>query len=71
MSTVLSYGQLLLGDKDEVSAFIQWESAKASTLYNGMICMIGDAAHACSPWQGSGLSQAIEDTLVLEKILGL
>ena len=32
--------------------------------------MMGDAAHATTPWQGQGASQAIEDALVLETLLG-
>ena len=32
--------------------------------------MMGDAAHASTPWQGQGASQAVEDALVLETLLG-
>ena len=32
--------------------------------------MMGDAAHSTTPWQGQGASQAIEDALVLETLLG-
>lgn len=31
--------------------------------------MMGDAAHATTPFQGQGASQAIEDALVLETLL--
>lgn len=31
---------------------------------------MGDAAHAMTPWQGSGASQALEDALVLGTLLG-
>ena len=33
--------------------------------------LIGDAAHAQSPFQGSGAGQAIEDALILSHVLGL
>lgn len=32
--------------------------------------MMGDAAHATTPYQGQGAAQAIEDALVLETLLG-
>lgn len=31
---------------------------------------MGDAAHAFTPWQGSGAGQSIEDALVLSRLLG-
>lgn len=31
--------------------------------------MMGDAAHAMTPWQGSGASQAIEDAMILHRLL--
>lgn len=44
----------------------------APKLYNakGTICMMGDAAHATTPWQAAGLAQAIEDSLILSSVLG-
>lgn len=33
--------------------------------------MIGDAAHACLPFQGQGAGQSIEDAFVIESVLGL
>jgi salicylate hydroxylase len=39
--------------------------------YNsGSIAMMGDAAHATTPFQGAGAGQAIEDALVISKLLG-
>jgi len=32
--------------------------------------MIGDAAHAMTPWQGSGAGQAIEDVMILDALFG-
>ncbi|KXL44137.1 hypothetical protein M433DRAFT_77299 [Acidomyces richmondensis BFW] len=36
----------------------------------GKICLIGDAAHASTPHQGSGAGMAIEDAYVLARLLG-
>lgn len=42
----------------------------ASTYYRkGRICLLGDAAHASTPHQGSGAGMAIEDALVLTQLL--
>lgn len=37
---------------------------------NGNVCMMGDGAHASTPYQGQGAGQATEDALVLESLLG-
>lgn len=42
----------------------------ASTYYRkDRICLLGDAAHASTPHQGAGAGMAIEDALVLTKLL--
>ena len=33
------------------------------------VCILGDAAHCMTPWQGSGASQALEDVMVLDVLL--
>lgn len=40
------------------------------TYYNGLICLLGDSAHATTPHQASGAGQCIEDALILSNILG-
>ncbi|OTA55508.1 FAD/NAD(P)-binding domain-containing protein [Hypoxylon sp. EC38] len=42
----------------------------ASTYVSGPICVVGDAAHATTPWQGAGGGMSIEDSLVLSNLLG-
>ena len=42
----------------------------APTYYKKSVSMLGDAAHAATPFQGQGAGQAIEDALVLETLLG-
>lgn len=39
------------------------------TFYKGRIVLIGDAAHATTPFQGQGAGQAIEDSLTLKNLL--
>ncbi|MGI9565768.1 MAG: FAD-dependent oxidoreductase [Nitrosopumilus sp.] len=39
------------------------------TWHKGLVCLIGDAAHAISPHAGQGATMAIEDTVVLAKCL--
>ncbi|TVY84590.1 6-methylsalicylic acid decarboxylase atA [Lachnellula suecica] len=47
-----------------------WEMPPPPTYVKGRVVIMGDAAHAATPFQGVGASQAIEDALVLEKLLG-
>ena len=47
-----------------------WDHPPAPFYSKGAVTMMGDAAHATTPWQGQGASQAIEDALVLETLLG-
>ena len=42
----------------------------AATYTLGNVAMMGDAAHATTPFQGQGAAQAIEDARVLETLLG-
>jgi salicylate hydroxylase len=41
----------------------------APSYNNGRIVMMGDAAHATTPFQGQGAGQAIEDALTLKSLL--
>ena len=38
--------------------------------YNGLICLLGDSAHATTPHQASGAGQCLEDSLILSILLG-
>jgi len=40
------------------------------TYFKGRVCLMGDAAHASTPFQGSGAGMAIEDAYVLSSLLG-
>lgn len=58
-------------DRPETSAWSMWDHPPAPTYVRGNVAMMGDAAHASTPFQGQGAGQAIEDSLVLESLLGL
>ena len=47
-----------------------WQMPLAPTYIKGRVAMMGDAAHATTPFLGAGSGQAFEDALVLERLLG-
>lgn len=47
-----------------------WEMPPAPTYVNDRVVMIGDAAHASTPFAGSGAAMAVEDSCVLHTVLG-
>lgn len=54
----------------ETDIWALFDHPPASTYYRkGRICLLGDAAHASTPHQGSGAGMAIEDALVLSHLL--
>ncbi|KAI1779296.1 hypothetical protein F4818DRAFT_455364 [Hypoxylon cercidicola] len=60
----------LLCKKPEHDGIYLWEHPPAATYASGALCVMGDAAHATTPWQGSGGGMSIEDTLILSTLLG-
>ncbi|PLB46209.1 salicylate hydroxylase [Aspergillus steynii IBT 23096] len=62
----------LLCDQPEQPAMYLWDHPPARTYVSdsGSICIMGDAAHATTPWQASGGGMSIEDTLILSALLG-
>lgn len=60
----------LISEKDQ----IQWalhEALSPTTWRQGRITLLGDAAHASLPHNGSGASMAIEDAYVLSGLLAM
>ncbi|KAI0834446.1 FAD/NAD(P)-binding domain-containing protein [Hypoxylon sp. FL0890] len=55
-------------DQPGLQGYSQWEHKSTSTYANGNICIVGDAAHAMTPWQGFGAGMAIEDAMVLRRL---
>jgi salicylate hydroxylase len=47
-----------------------WEMPPAPTYVKDRVVMIGDAAHASTPFAGSGAAMAVEDSCVLHTVLG-
>lgn len=60
----MTHLQLLL-DQDDPAVYAQFEHIDAPTYVNGRVCIAGDAAHAMTPWQGSGAATALEDAVIL------
>lgn len=59
----------LMETRDKWALFDHGHSARTYHR-KGKICLIGDAAHASTPHQGSGAGMAIEDAYVLARLLG-
>ncbi|KAG8411013.1 hypothetical protein J3459_016735 [Metarhizium acridum] len=59
----------LVLDQDNPQRFSQWEHKATPTYSNERACIIGDAAHATTPWQGYGLGLALEDAVILSALL--
>lgn len=57
-------------DSPNLAVWAMRDDLPASTYAVGRVAMMGDAAHASTPFQGQGAGQAIEDALVLETLLG-
>ncbi|CAF9908488.1 MAG: hypothetical protein HETSPECPRED_008093 [Heterodermia speciosa] len=56
-------------DKPDLATWAFWDTAPASTYTRGRVAMLGDAAHATTPFQGQGAGQAIEDAAVIMTVL--
>ncbi|CAD6572401.1 MAG: hypothetical protein ASARMPRED_005321 [Alectoria sarmentosa] len=57
-------------DSPSLTVWAMRDDLPAPTYTVGHVAMMGDAAHATTPFQGQGAGQAIEDALVLETLLG-
>ncbi|KAI1661769.1 salicylate hydroxylase [Daldinia decipiens] len=55
-------------DQEEPYGYSQWEHKATPTYANGNVCVIGDAAHATTSWQGSGVAMSFEDVMVLQAL---
>ena len=57
-------------DVPHLAAWSLWDHPPAPTYYKDHVAMMGDAAHATTPFQAQGAGQAIEDACVLQTLLG-
>ncbi|KAJ4386181.1 hypothetical protein N0V93_009074 [Gnomoniopsis smithogilvyi] len=60
----------LLCDQPDQPAMYLLEHPPANTFASGAICVMGDAAHAASPWQGPSNGMMLEDVVILSALLG-
>ncbi|KAK3314591.1 hypothetical protein B0H66DRAFT_627221 [Apodospora peruviana] len=49
--------------------YSEFEHKTTPTYSYGNVCIMGDAAHATTPWQGAGAGQAFEDAMILGTLL--
>jgi salicylate hydroxylase len=61
----------LLDAMADTDLWALFEHPRLNRISKGNVTLLGDAAHATSPHQGSGAGMAIEDALVLGHVLGL
>ncbi|KAI0553953.1 hypothetical protein F4679DRAFT_580122 [Xylaria curta] len=61
----------LVLDQYSTQGYSQWEHKPTPTYTNDRICILSDAAHRMTPWQGAGAGQAIEYALILGRITSL
>lgn len=66
--SALNYGFKLLNTPNLATWAIH-DTSPASTYTRRRVAMLGDAAHASTPFQGQGAGQAIEDALVINTVL--
>ncbi|KAK3683009.1 salicylate hydroxylase [Podospora appendiculata] len=59
----------LMVDQPNLHGYSQWEQKSTPTYANGRVCIVGDAAHATTPWQGAGAGQAFEDAVILGHLM--
>nr|GAT45211.1 predicted protein [Mycena chlorophos] len=62
--------QVLINCVDKTLAWAVHTVRPLRSFVSGRVALIGDAAHAMPPHQGSGAGQAIEDAYLLSRILG-
>ncbi|KAK8001661.1 FAD/NAD(P)-binding domain-containing protein [Apiospora marii] len=60
----------LILDQEAPMGYAEWEHKSTPTYANNRVCIVGDAAHATSPWQGAGAGMVIEDAFILGHLIG-
>ena len=59
----------ILGLMEQPDLWALFDHAPIPQLWQGNVCLLGDAAHASTPHQGSGAGMALEDAYVLSSLL--
>lgn len=60
----------ILGLMEQPDLWALFDHGPIPRLWRGHVCLMGDAAHASTPHQGSGAGMALEDAYVLSSLLG-
>lgn len=60
----------ILGLMEQPNLWALFDHGPIPQLWQGNVCLLGDAAHASTPHQGSGAGMALEDAYVLSSLLG-
>ena len=60
----------ILGLMEQPDRWGLFDHSPIPRLWKGHVCLLGDAAHASTPHQGSGAGMALEDAYVLSSLLG-
>lgn len=60
----------LFARRGEAEKWAMFHSPHDQLYFRGRVCLLGDAAHATTPHLGAGAGMAIEDAVVLAKLLG-
>ncbi|KAI0206946.1 salicylate hydroxylase [Astrocystis sublimbata] len=69
LNSPIAQGVITLAlEQDDLHGYSQWEHKETPRYWNGTVCVMGDAAHATTPWQGSGTAMAFEDAMVLQEL---
>ncbi|KAL8948092.1 MAG: hypothetical protein Q9222_005695 [Ikaeria aurantiellina] len=63
-------GVVKLLNNPDLAIWSMWDSPSVSTYSRGRLAMMGDAAHSMTAFQGQGAGQALEDSCVLQALLG-
>ena len=56
-------------DTPDLAGWAMYDTQPASTYTRNRVAILGDAAHATTPFQAQGAEQAIEDALVISTVL--
>lgn len=60
----------ILGLMERPDCWALFDHGPIPRFWKGHVCLLGDAAHASTPHQGSGAGMALEDAYVLSSLLG-
>ncbi|KAL1311498.1 hypothetical protein AAFC00_001621 [Neodothiora populina] len=61
----------ILGLMEEPDLWALFDHPPLESLWKDRVCLLGDAAHATTPHQGSGAAMAIEDAYILSELMGM